>query len=166
MQQVVKAMDNKYDFRINMVRPSQQFGVSSASAVYMRSRKTVRKWRDRYAVEGLRGLFDRSRRPHSSPNKTSPQDRAKIIRLKQRTGFGAERLHSEFDIRQSARTIQKVCREAGLGRKRKSKRQNRRDLRAWKESNFAPLEYWQVDTKDCSDIPYYVEPLRYPKFFD
>lgn len=161
MQQVIKVMDNKYDFRLNMIRHAMQYCVSDAARMYGRTRKTVRKWRDRFDKEGLKGLEDRSRRPHHSPNQTSRSDKAKIIRLKGKMPhFGAERFHKEFRIKQSARTIQKICREAGLGRKRKSKRQKQRDLRAWKEANFKPLRYFVVDTKDCIDVPYYVERIR------
>jgi transposase-like protein len=32
--------------------------------------KTVRKWRDRFLGEGEAGLWDRSSRPHRSPNRT------------------------------------------------------------------------------------------------
>lgn len=157
----VKVMDNQFDFRLNMVRHAIVHGISDAARVFGRTRKTVRKWRNRFNKEGLSGLTDRSRRPHHSPNKTSPKDRDKIIRLKDRMPhFGAERFHDEFGVKQSARTIQKVCREEGLGRKKRSKRQKQRDLRAWKEANFKPLRYWSVDTKDCSDVPYYVERIH------
>lgn len=154
-----KVMDNKFEFRLNMVRHALKCSVSDASRVYERTRKTVRKWRDRFLKEGLKGLEDRSRRPQHSPNQTSQSDKDKIIRKKKQTKAGAMRLHNEFGIKQSERTIQKICREAGLSRKRKSKRQKQRDLRAWKEANFDPLRYWVVDTKDCSDVPYYVERI-------
>jgi len=160
MQQVVKVMDNQFDFRVNMVRYAEKVSISDASRVYQRDRKTVRKWLYRYRKEGLSGLVDRSSRPHNSPNKTSQQDIKKIIRTKERLGgFGSERLHNEFGIKQCAKTIQKYIRQAGLGRRRRSKRQAQRDLRAWKEANFDPLRYFDVDTKDCSDIPYYVERI-------
>ena len=158
-------MDNQFDFRLNMVRHSMKYGVSDASEVFGRTRKTVRKWRDRYMSEGLTGLEDRSRRPHFSPNKTSQKDIDKIVKKKKKMKhIGAERLHHEFGIKQSARTIQKYCREAGLGRKRKSKREQQRDLRKWKEENFAALRSWGVDTKDCSDIPYYLERIVHAGF--
>lgn len=160
MKLQVKVMDNQFDFRLNMVRHAKQYGVSDTACVFDRTRKTVRKWRDRYLKEGLKGLEDRSRRPHYSSNKTSEKDRKKIIKLKGRMKhIGAERLHNEFGIKQSARTIQKICREAGLGRKKKSKRQKQRDLRKWKEANFESLRYWDVDTKDCIDVPYYAERI-------
>lgn len=165
MLQVVKVMDNKFDFRINMVRHAKEFSISDAARVYGRTRKTVRKWFMRYKEESVSGLTDRSRRPRHSPNKTSERDRKRIINKRMRMPhIGAERLHNEFDIPQSARTIQKILREAGLGKKRKSKRTIQRDLRAWKEKNFAPLRHWAVDTKDCSDIPYYVERIYHGNF--
>ena len=154
-----KYMDNKFDFRLKMVQHAIIISVSDASRSFERTRKTVRKWRDRYIKKGLKGLEEQSRRPHYCPNETSQSDKDKIIRKKRKTHAGAERLHNEFGIKQSARTIQKICREAGLSRKRKSKRQKQRDLRAWKEADFVPLRYWSVDTKDCSDIPYYVERI-------
>jgi hypothetical protein len=74
---------------------------------------------------------------------------------------GAERLHHEFGVKQSPRTIQKILREMGLSMgKPKSKRSVQRDLREWKRKHFKPLRYWDVDTKDCSDIPYYLERIR------
>lgn len=48
MLQVVKVMDNKFDFRINMVRHAKEFSISDAARVYGRTRKTVRKWFMRY----------------------------------------------------------------------------------------------------------------------
>lgn len=168
MKLPVKVMDNQFDFRLNMVRHAKQYGVSDTAGVFGRTRKTVRKWRDRFEQEGLHGLENRSRRPHHSPNRTSQKDIDKIVKKKDKLKhIGAERLHNEFGIPQSARTIQKYCRAAGLGRRRKGKRQEQRDLRAWKEANFEPLRYWSVDTKDCSDIPYYVERIyngNFPRY--
>jgi len=61
-----------------MVRYSQEFSVSVAARIFGRTRKTVRKWSDRFTKDGLSGLTDRSRRPHYSPNKTSQRDKDKI----------------------------------------------------------------------------------------
>ena len=70
---------------------------------------------------------------------------------------GANHPHREFGVKASSKTIQKVFRQEGLNRSCKSKRSKQRDLRAWKEANLEPLRYFQVDTKDCQDVPYYVE---------
>ncbi len=158
---VVKVIDNKFDFRLQMVRHALATNVSDASRVYGRSRKTVRKWRDRYLSEGYKGLNNRSRKPHHSPNKTSLTDRQHIGSLRHdMPHIGAERLHHEFGVKQCGKTIQKIIRELGLAPKKKSKRQKQRDLREWKRNNFKPLRFWDVDTKDCSDIPYYLERIH------
>ncbi|MCH7733231.1 MAG: helix-turn-helix domain-containing protein [Candidatus Marinimicrobia bacterium] len=155
-----KVMMNTFDFRLEMVRSSQKYGVSETAHLFEVSRPTVRKWRDRFNAEGLKGLKDRSRRPHHSPNRLDDRIRAQIIRLKGKMPHcGGDRMRNEFGIKASTKTIQKVFREEGLTRPRRSKRSKQRDLRAWKEANFVPLRYWQIDTKDCSDIPYYAERI-------
>jgi len=42
----------------------------------------MEKWRDRFVNEGLKGLDDRSRRPHVSPNKTFQKDIDIIVKKK------------------------------------------------------------------------------------
>jgi transposase InsO family protein len=75
--------------------------------------KTVRKWRDRYQVEGEAGLVDRSSRPHSSPSRLDREDEAAIEALRRR------RLSGPVIARQLGRpvsTVGKVLRRLGLGR--------------------------------------------------
>lgn len=43
--------------------------------------KTVRKWRDRFAAEGARGLTDRSSRPRPSPSRLDATVEAEIETL-------------------------------------------------------------------------------------
>ena len=155
-----KVMTNIFDFRLKMVRSAQQDGVSETARLFEVSRPTVYKWLRRFEQEQVAGLEDRSRRPHHSPKALDEKARQQIIRLRKKMPHcGAERLHREFGVKASARTIQKVFRQEGLNRSRKSKRSKQRDLRAWKEANFEPLRYFQVDTKDCIDVPYYVERI-------
>lgn len=155
-----KVMTNLFDFRLNMVQCAQREGVTAASRMFEVSRPTVYKWLNRFNEEGLDGLFDRSRRPMRSPNALDEGTRNKVIRLRGRMPHcGADRMINEFGIKASTKTIQKVFREEGLTRRKRSKRSKQRDLRAWKEANFAPLRYWQIDTKDSRDIPYYLERI-------
>ena len=65
---MVKVMQNEFDFRLNMVRHAKKYGVSDAARIFGCTRKTVRKWRDRYLNEGLSGLEDRSRLPQNRIN--------------------------------------------------------------------------------------------------
>lgn len=76
--------------------------------------KTVRKWRDRFLAEGSDGLLDRSSRPHCSPNRTSRQLRRRIIRLRCKRRWGADRIGFETGV--AASTVQKILNQAGLGR--------------------------------------------------
>ena len=46
---------------------------------YAISRKTGYTWVDRMAVEGLRGLQERSRAPHSCPHKTTDRTAALLV---------------------------------------------------------------------------------------
>lgn len=155
-----KVMTNIFDFRLEMVRSAQKYGVSETARLFEVSRPTVYKWMKRFDLEGVAGLKDRSRRPHHSPNALDEKIRNQIVRLRQKMPHcGAGRLHREFGVPACSTTIQKVFRQEGLTRPRRSKRSKQRDLRAWKEANFEPLRYWQVDTKDCSDVPYYVERI-------
>ena len=75
--------------------------------------KTVRKWRDRYAVEGASGLADRSSRPHRSPTRLAEHEEDRIERLRR------QRLSGPAIARHLGRplsTIGVVLRRRGLGR--------------------------------------------------
>lgn len=75
--------------------------------------KTVRKWRDRFAVEGVEGLADRSSRPHSSPTRLNGDVEAEIEALRRQRMTGpaiARRLQRPLS------TIGVVLRRHGLGR--------------------------------------------------
>ena len=76
--------------------------------------KTVRKWRDRKLAEGEAGLVDRSSRPRRSPNRTPRACRRRVIRLRQRRRWGADRIALQVGL--AASTVQSILRGAGLGR--------------------------------------------------
>lgn len=56
------------------------------------SRQTLYKYRRRFEVEGPVGLVERSRRPHSSPQRISAQTEAAIVQLRKElpVDFGAQ----------------------------------------------------------------------------
>lgn len=75
--------------------------------------RTVRKWRDRFRLEGAAGLADRSSWPHSSPSRLDREAEAGIEALRRR------RLSGPAIARHLARpvsTVGKVLRRIGLGR--------------------------------------------------
>jgi transposase InsO family protein len=75
--------------------------------------KTVRKWRDRHASEGVAGLIDRSSRPHRSPRKLSDQQACEIVALR-RQRLTAPAIAQR--LRRPLSTVGLVLRRAGLGR--------------------------------------------------
>ena len=75
--------------------------------------KTVRKWRDRHASEGVAGLIDRSSRPHRSPNQLSDQQACEIVALR-RQRLTAPAIAQR--LRRPLSTVGLVLRRAGLGR--------------------------------------------------
>jgi transposase InsO family protein len=77
--------------------------------------RTVRKWRERYRVEGQVGLTDRSSRPHSSPSRLDAAAEAQIEH------FRRQRLSGPAIARRLGRpvsTVGKVLRRLRLGRLR------------------------------------------------
>jgi transposase InsO family protein len=75
--------------------------------------KTVRKWRDRFAAEGLPGLRDRSARPLHSPKRLPPETTAQIEALRR------QRRSGPFIARQlglAVSTVGLVLRRLGLNR--------------------------------------------------
>ena len=70
------------------------------------SRKCVKKWLDRYAVEGEAGLHERSSRPHSTPNRTPAAVERRIVELRRRERRGPDWLGTELGV--PARTVSRV----------------------------------------------------------
>jgi transposase InsO family protein len=60
----------------------------SAAKMFMVSTVTARKWADRFRTEGPPGMVDRSSRPRTCPNRTSPQMSRQILRLRWRRRLG------------------------------------------------------------------------------
>lgn len=77
--------------------------------------KAVRKWRDRFDVEGAAGLAERSSRPHRTPSRLAEPAEAKI------EGLRRTRMTGPAIARRTGRplsTIGVVLRRRGLGRLR------------------------------------------------
>jgi len=70
------------------------------------SRKCVKTWIDRHAVEGEAGLNDRSSRPHRMPTRTAAEVEQRICELRQRERRGPDWIGAELGI--PARTVSRV----------------------------------------------------------
>jgi transposase len=116
---MVKVMNNKYDFRIEMIKTAQKFSVSETAHIFNVSRPTVYKWINRFKSEGFKGLQDRSSRPLLSPNSLSDKMKKKILKLRKRwLCLSPERMINEFGVIADIKTIYKVLEQHGLMNKK------------------------------------------------
>ena len=92
----------------------QCWTVAATAERFQVDAKTVRKWRDRFLTEGESGLFDRSSRPHQSPNRTPRPLSLRVVRLRLKRRWGADRI--AFEVGLASSTVQRILIEARLGR--------------------------------------------------
>ena len=112
--------------------------------------KTVRKWRDRFLAEGEAGLFDRSSRPHRSPNQASRARRRRVVWLRRRRRWGADRI--AFEVGLAASTVQRILQAEGCGRlDRGDRATDPTPIRRYQRDR--PGELIHVDVKKLAAIP-------------
>ena len=157
-------------FRYTMVNYALNESISKAAIKFQSSRKTVRKWVDRYRCS-VESLEDRSKRPHSSSKQLSIMSQNKIkercMDLKiHNKRIAASYIISDLELSISLPTVCKYMREFGFKQEKKSKREKKRNLQHIKEE-YKAFEKIQVDIKYLDDIPeFYSEYYRYklPKY--
>jgi transposase len=149
-----------------LVAFARQNGLKAAGREFGCSRNTVRKWMRRYEPGKPSSLAELSRKPKGCPHQTPSALEGQIVKLRQQTGFGAQRLKHEFDLPCSHNAIARILRQRGLARPRKKKPATKKHLRhvkrLWKL--FSQLS---TDTKYLQDIPHYwlqMTRLRLPRF--
>ena len=143
-----------------VVTHARAHGINATAREFGCSRNTVRKWWRRAVPGKPSSLAEKSRAPKHCPHKTSAGLEGQIVKLRKRTGFGAERLVHEFDLNVSHNAVARIIRQHGLTRPRKKKpavkKQLRMVKRAWKL--FGQLS---ADTKFLQDIPcYWIQMVR------
>jgi len=127
--------------------------VSKTAVQVTTTRRTIYKILKRY--EHGEDLCDRSRRPHTSPNKTPKDIEEIIIEIKNRTNYGPKRISKEmyrsYDIDISKHTIRHVLRRNRdrLKRKFRKVRKGKREFVDWYTAK--PFEIVQVDLKYIVD---------------
>src|SRR5690242_1737244 len=98
----------------------------ASSAV--RATPSVRKWIRRAIPGKPSSLTEKSRAPKRCPHKTSAGLEGQIVKLRKRSGFGAERLVREFDLKVSHNAVARIIRQHGLTRPRKKKPATKKHL--------------------------------------
>ena len=111
------------------------------------SRPTLRKWVKRYEDNGLKGLEDKIRRPHSSPGiKITSKIENLVLSMRSERNLGARRIQSELirlhEIRLSLATIHKVLKKHEVKPIKKMRR--KKDFKRYQRP--IPGDRVQIDT--------------------
>ena len=126
-QEVINKMtiEGKMNYRYLLVKFAYKNGIKPAANEFNTTPNVVRKWVKRYQEERLKGLMDKTKKPHYSPNKCSAKFEQKVIdlRLQTRHKFGAKRLIDRFNLKRGKGCVQRIINQNGLKKKRKTKTQ-------------------------------------------
>jgi len=131
--------------------------VSELGRRYGLSRKTIHSWKRRYEQEGLKGLEEKSRRPHRSPRQAISQEwEGEVLELKRRRRtWGPKKLVAELKRRNpdkamvSQRTVGRLLRAAGLthDRRRRSRKNGPLIELPHRPEASASNRLWAIDFK-------------------
>lgn len=164
--EIYQMKGRRYILRQKLVAYAWEHGRKATARVFGCSRNTIRKWLRRYRRRKPSSLNEESRRPHGCPHQTPAAVERRVVHLRDRTGFGAERLKEEFDLACGVSAIKRIIRQHHLSRPRKRKHQTKKDLREVKQS-WPLFGQLSADTKFLRDIPQYwpqMMRLRLPRY--
>ncbi len=123
---------------------------------YEVSRQNGYKWLGRFKSEGVEGLKERSRRPHSSPVATSGEMVLQILELRESYGWGpkklkrvlAKRLKGTGTEAPRVRTIARILERTGAIKKRRQRRPSGVPAAGAPQPTVnEPNDLWTVDFK-------------------
>ena len=144
------------DKRLEMVRSAHEIGIKPTARFYRCSKNVIKKWCKRYALYGLKGLKDLSRRPKHSPKRIKDEDIIKINDCVQ-NAKKKKKYITVNNVRRSTKimnhsdtTINRYINKACNGKKNKKHIKESSDV-SWKNS-IDPFMYWQIDIKYLTDI--------------
>ena len=149
-------MDRKVRARLQWVKIYEE--TKDAGFVCRRcgiSRPTLRKWYRRYQIQGIQGLLDQSKKPHTSPNlKLTNSIVTLILQLRNKRKLGARRIQNELkrlhSISLSLASVHKVL----LRNKVKPLIRNRRNNGFKSYNRPTPGDRIQMDTKKLAPGKY------------
>lgn len=145
------------DKRLELVRFANDNGIKTAARFYKCSKNTVKKWCRRYAIYGIAGLKDKSRRPLNSPRRIPDED---IIKIKKTCDYAKEKgkyitvnnVRKKTGIKEySDVTMNRYINEACGNRKNLKHTQPKGGDVSWKQ-HLNPFQLWQIDIKYLTDI--------------
>ncbi|MFC7500407.1 IS481 family transposase, partial [Nocardioides sp. CPCC 206347] len=122
---------------------------AAAAKMFMVAPRTAKKWADRYRVEGQAGMVDRSSRPHTCANKTSPALVRQIVRLRWRQRLGPVQIAGRLGMQAS--TVHAVLVRCRINRLSHIDRVTGEPLRRYEHDHPGSLIH--VDVTKFANIP-------------
>lgn len=149
-----KTLINK---RLEMVRFANENSIKKAARFYSCSKNTIKKWCRRYAVYGLNGLLDKSKKPKNSPRRISQEDIDKITEVsvsakEKKKHITVKNVRKKSNVEKySDVTINRYINKAvGKKRNKKHPKETGGDV-SWKKK-LLPFQLIQIDIKYLTDI--------------
>ena len=122
---------------------------AAAAKMFMVSPRTAKKWADRYRLEGVAGMGDRSSRPHRTPNRARPEVVRAIVRLRWRQRLGPVQIGGRLGI--AASTVHAVLVRCRINRLSHIDRITGEPLRRYEHDHAGSLIH--VDVTKFANIP-------------
>jgi transposase len=134
-------------YRLLVLEYTWQHGPAAAGRHYGLSARTIRRWRKRWRRGGVEGLVPAY--PRHRARRVPPAAVELIRQARQELGYGAARarlwLQRVHGVRLAMGTIQRVFRDIGLPRLRRTRKREPRQMKLFEKAE--PGESIQVDVK-------------------
>lgn len=137
----LRAMKNDISF----VKLCQEYGISA---------KTGYKWKARFIEQGISGLTDESRRPHSSPTQVGEDVACRVVGLKlAHRNWGPKKICELYARKEAGRerlslsTVKRILEKADLVERRRTRSSEKCGRIANRIEPLAPNDVWSVDFK-------------------
>lgn len=144
--------------RLDMVHMAYEHGYKYTARIFNTERNTVKKWCRRYALEGKKGLYDRNKRPHNSPNRIKQSAIDKITEaVKDAVSKGkyitVKNIRKKTKIKEyDDTTINRYINIALNKKQRKKKSDKTTGASVLFKEFLKPFEIIQIDIKYLTDI--------------
>ena len=145
--------------RLAVIRHAQEVtgNVAKTCRYYGITRQSYYTWLRRFQEQGLEGLRERSRGPHTSPNATRSEVVGKIVYLRQNYHFGPQKiamyLKRYHDIQISPSGVWRILKRLDMSRLPSSQRYKRHTDRWKRYEKPLPGHRVQIDVK-------FIAPLK------
>jgi len=167
MYNVVDDMEVIANKRLQMVHYVNNHGFKPAARHFRTDRNTIRKWYNRYLLEGKQGLYDKSKKPKRSPN-TIDQKTIDLITTSVQEAYDKGKYITVNNLRKktklkkySDRTIIRYINKALDKKPKKKQSEKSTGGNVSFKAGLKPFEIIQIDIKYLTDIdnlkPYFYE---------